>query len=59
MGREALERWLAEPAAMPRMQHEAIVKLLAADFGDDATVLAEHRRRCARASRGTTRGSIR
>jgi DNA-binding PadR family transcriptional regulator len=39
-GRDALRAWLAEPAAMGRMQHEAIVKLLAADFSDDATVLA-------------------
>jgi DNA-binding PadR family transcriptional regulator len=39
-GREALTAWLAEPAAMPRVQNEATVKLLAADFSDDATVLA-------------------
>jgi DNA-binding PadR family transcriptional regulator len=39
-GREALQAWLAEPAAMPRVQHEAIVKLLAADFSDDETILA-------------------
>jgi DNA-binding PadR family transcriptional regulator len=39
-GREALQAWLAEPAAMGRMQHEAIVKLLAADFSDDETILA-------------------
>ena len=36
-GAEALRAWLAEPAAMPRVQHEGIVKLLAADFSDDAT----------------------
>jgi DNA-binding PadR family transcriptional regulator len=39
-GRAALTAWIAEPAGMPRMQHEAIVKLLAADFSDDATVVA-------------------
>ena len=39
-GREALTAWLAEPAAMPRVQNEAVVKLLAADFADDATIAA-------------------
>jgi PadR family transcriptional regulator, regulatory protein AphA len=39
-GRRALTQWLAEPAAMPRVQHEGIVKLLAADFADDATIKA-------------------
>ena len=39
-GREALTAWLAEPAAMPRVQNEFIVKLLAADFSDDATIAA-------------------
>ena len=39
-GREALKAWLAEPARMPRVQHEASVKLLAADFSDDHTILA-------------------
>jgi DNA-binding PadR family transcriptional regulator len=38
-GRDALRAWLAEPAAMPRIQNEAAIKLLAADFADDATVL--------------------
>jgi DNA-binding PadR family transcriptional regulator len=42
-GREALRDWLAEPAALPRIQHEAIVKLLAADLGDDETLLASLR----------------
>jgi DNA-binding PadR family transcriptional regulator len=37
-GRRALTQWLAVPAAMPRIQHEGIVKLLAADFADDATI---------------------
>jgi DNA-binding PadR family transcriptional regulator len=39
-GRKALQAWLAEPAPMPRIQNEAAVKLLAADFSDDQTVLA-------------------
>jgi PadR family transcriptional regulator, regulatory protein AphA len=39
-GRRALEEWLARPAAMPRVQYEGVVKLLAADFADDATILA-------------------
>jgi PadR family transcriptional regulator, regulatory protein AphA len=39
-GRRALTEWLAVPAAMPRVQHEGIVKLLAADFADDATIRA-------------------
>jgi DNA-binding PadR family transcriptional regulator len=39
-GREALQAWLAEPAPMPRIQNEAAVKLLAADFSDDQTILA-------------------
>jgi PadR family transcriptional regulator AphA len=39
-GREALTAWLAEPAAMPRVQNEAVVKLLAADLSDDATIAA-------------------
>ena len=39
-GRRALSQWLALPAAMPRIQHEGIVKLLSADFSDDATIQA-------------------
>lgn len=38
-GRRALRSWVAEPARLPRIQHEAVVKLLAADIVDDATVL--------------------
>lgn len=37
-GREALRAWIAEPATLPRIQHEAIVKLLAADLADDEVV---------------------
>jgi DNA-binding PadR family transcriptional regulator len=39
-GRRALTQWLALPAAMPRIQNEGLVKLLAADFSDDATIHA-------------------
>jgi PadR family transcriptional regulator AphA len=39
-GLRALTNWLARPAAMPRIQHEGIVKLLAADLSDDATIRA-------------------
>jgi PadR family transcriptional regulator, regulatory protein AphA len=38
-GRNALRAWIAAPASLPRIQHEAIVKLLAADLADDQTVL--------------------
>lgn len=33
-GREALRRWLAEPAAFTRIQCEPIVRLLGAEYGD-------------------------
>jgi PadR family transcriptional regulator, regulatory protein AphA len=39
-GRLALTEWLAVPAAAPRVQTEGVVKLLAADFADDATIRA-------------------
>ncbi len=39
-GRAALRAWLAEPAAMPRIQNEAALKLVGADLAeDDATIL--------------------
>lgn len=39
-GREALRAWVPQPAAPPRIQHEAAVKIAAADFvDDDAAVL--------------------
>ena len=37
-GREALEGWVRTPASMPRMQHEPVVRLLAADLVDPAAV---------------------
>ena len=39
-GRAALAEWLGEPAGFPRIQSEAIVKVLASDLGDDAAVAA-------------------
>lgn len=39
-GRKALQAWLPEPALMPRVQNEAAIKLLAADFSDDEAILA-------------------
>jgi DNA-binding PadR family transcriptional regulator len=35
-GREALRRWIVEPPALPRIQNEAVPKLLSGDIlGDD------------------------
>lgn len=39
-GRAAVRAWLKEPSALPRIQNEAVVRLLAADLGDDEDVLA-------------------
>jgi DNA-binding PadR family transcriptional regulator len=40
-GREALRRWIVEPPALPRIQNEAVPKLLAGDIlGDDEKLLA-------------------
>jgi PadR family transcriptional regulator, regulatory protein AphA len=38
-GRDALREWLATPVSMPRIQSEPIVRLLGAEFADDAAVL--------------------
>lgn len=38
-GTEALQAWLAEPARFSRIQSEPVVKLLAADFVDDAVIV--------------------
>ncbi|SRR6266545_2311107 len=38
-GVQALQAWLAEPARFSRIQSEPVVKLLAADFVDDAVLL--------------------
>jgi DNA-binding PadR family transcriptional regulator len=38
-GRAAVREWLGTPAAFPRIQHEGVVRLLGAEFADDATVL--------------------
>jgi len=39
-GRAALRAWLAEPSSLPRMQSEAIVRVLAGDLGDDESLRA-------------------
>jgi PadR family transcriptional regulator, regulatory protein AphA len=40
-GREALRRWILEPPALPRIQNEAVPKLMSGDIlGDDARLLA-------------------
>jgi DNA-binding PadR family transcriptional regulator len=39
-GREALRAWIVEPPAMPRIQNEAVLKLMSGDiFGDDERLL--------------------
>lgn len=39
-GRDALRRWIVEPPALPRIQNEAVVKLMAGDIlGDDARLV--------------------
>jgi DNA-binding PadR family transcriptional regulator len=42
-GRGALRSWVGEPASLPRIQNEAIVKLLAADIAGDEAVLESFR----------------
>jgi PadR family transcriptional regulator AphA len=40
-GREALRRWILEPPAFPRIQNEAVLKLMSGDIvGDDEQLLA-------------------
>jgi DNA-binding PadR family transcriptional regulator len=39
-GREAIAEWVRTPVPLPRMQHETIVRLLAADLVDPAAVAA-------------------
>jgi PadR family transcriptional regulator AphA len=38
-GRDALAAWMREPARFPRLQHEAVCRLLAADIVGDQAVL--------------------
>lgn len=38
-GREALASWVGEPSTFPRIQHEAVVKVLSGDIGGDEAVL--------------------
>jgi DNA-binding PadR family transcriptional regulator len=39
-GATALREWLGQPSSLPRTQHEALVRVLAADLGSDDEVLA-------------------
>jgi PadR family transcriptional regulator AphA len=39
-GLRKLREWLREPSSLPRVQHEALVRVLAADLGQDDEVLA-------------------
>ena len=39
-GSAALRGWLGQPSSLPRIQHEALVRVLAADLGRDEDVLA-------------------
>jgi DNA-binding PadR family transcriptional regulator len=39
-GSAALREWLGRPSSLPRIQHEALVRVLAADLGRDEDVLA-------------------
>lgn len=43
MGRDAIAAWMRSPAAFPRIQHEPIVRLLAADLVGNDAVLASLR----------------
>ena len=38
-GRRVLRGWLAQPSSLPRIQHEALVRVMAADLGEDEDVL--------------------
>ena len=38
-GHEALRAWVAEPSTLPRIQHEAVVRLLSSDLADEKVVL--------------------
>ncbi len=40
-GHTALREWLSQPSVLPRIQNEAIVRLLAGDIGRDDASLAE------------------
>jgi DNA-binding PadR family transcriptional regulator len=39
-GAAALREWLGQPSSLPRIQHEALVRVLSADLGRDEDVLA-------------------
>ena len=37
-GEDALRAWIAQPSSWPRIQHEAVVRVLAGDIADDAAL---------------------
>ena len=39
-GSQRLRAWLAEPSSLPRIQHEAVARLMAGDLGDEEELLA-------------------
>lgn len=43
LGEEALRAWLAEPTGFPRIQSEAIVRVLASEFAEPGALLASLR----------------
>jgi DNA-binding PadR family transcriptional regulator len=43
-GREAVQAWMSQPAAFPRLQHEAAVRVLCADLAGFERVLTSLRR---------------
>jgi PadR family transcriptional regulator, regulatory protein AphA len=57
-GRAAIAEWLPTPVGLPRMQHEAVVRVLAADLADDPAAvlpaLASLRGELAAARQSTT-----
>lgn len=40
-GRKAVAAWVRTPAGLPKMQHEAVVRVLAVDLVDDPAVVLE------------------
>ena len=46
-GREALKEWIATPTRFPRIQNEAIVRLLGAEYADRGELLASLAISCA------------
>jgi DNA-binding PadR family transcriptional regulator len=38
-GRKALREWIAAPSSLPRIQHEALVRVLSCDLGEERDLL--------------------